>query len=304
MPITWQQLKKTRAYNREGFYKEIVSDVQQIAAIDQWLEQTYKKLQKWLFTSIAIAVVAFFLFFVIPIVGIPLFLLSLVSIVILSFLYIGKYGRLHLSDRRYQFTQKLLELINRDRQENSQLQINLSFQPVVRKHHQTQIHPHPYKTGWKLKFYEHEWLRLSGEFSDGTNFSLAMKDCLRQAAGWKRSRSGKRKFKSKVKWKATEVFLHLKFSRKRYGGIQVLQEDARNAIALPPNTTCKNFQVKDNAIKMKAKINPENPTGRSNERQFADNEIVRIDEIYATVVAMLLSSYQILNLATELTKKG
>jgi hypothetical protein len=304
MPITWKQLKKTRAYEREDSYKEIIGDLQQIVAIDQWLEKTYKKFQKWLIISIIIDFIAFLATFAMPGVGFPVLFLSIIFTIIFSFLYLGKNGRLHLSKRRYEFTQKLLELINRDSQEDSQLQIHLSFQPVVRKYNQTQVNPHPQKPGWKLKSYEFQWLQLSGKFSDKTHFSLAIKDLFRQASGVKRSRSGKRKFKSKVKCKATEVFLHLKFSRKRYGAIQVLQSDVQNAIKLPENTTCKKLQVKDNSIKMRVKIYPIQPTGQSNERQLTGNAIVQLEEIYGTVVAMLLSSYQILNLARELSKKG
>lgn len=153
----------------------------------------------------------------------------------------------------------------------------------------------------KRDFFADQWLDLQGDFLDGTQFALVATEFVVRKHGTKRSRSGKTKHKSKVKSKGIEVALVLHIPRKRYGAVDVLQQDAAEALQLPSPVVLKNFKIKQNRLQVVAKLPsidlPMNLVDQSDASQAAT-----VDLLSHTIGSLLLGSYHILNLAHKLSK--
>jgi hypothetical protein len=182
---------------------------------------------------------------------------------------------------------KILEMLARDSNREQNFRINLNFtKPTARsKKHSTSNHP--YRPGWKLEVYHDLWLNISGTFLDNTKFQLTILDINQVSSGWKRSRSGKRKYKTKTKFNNFEVAITLKYPFKKYGAVKAIKlADAQAAIKLPNWATCKKINISDRAIFLRVKVDSK----RS------------LEDVSQVVTMMFLSLYQILNLAKILSK--
>ena len=278
--------------------QRIVLDLEQIEATDRKYSRARKKYQTLLTISSVSIFLSFFLMFLLPL-GITVLAVAIIT-TFYFYHYHKKYSRLKIDPYRYFIVKKLTDLLHRDLGENEQLNLDLDFTKPIIAHKQIGEGDHPLRSGWKLKIYRDPWLNIQGQFCDRTNFNLDIVENYRHASGWKRSRSGKRKHKSKTKFKGSEICLQLSYSSKKYGAIHILKNDAIDAIQLPQFAELKSFKITDKLILIKVKVQQQ--LDRQVNLQFY--EVHKLDTTYQTVTAMLLSAYQMLNLARTLSKSN
>jgi hypothetical protein len=203
----------------------------------------------------------------------------------------GRYARLNLVNARYELLRQVLELVKRDMDAATPLQVQINFTAALDVAKKSETVPHPTRQGWKIDRFIDPWLSLSGKFLDGTHFSLKLTELSSKQYGWKRGRSGKSKYKSKVKSKG-ELELLLNCPRKKYGAMTLLQSDATAAIQLPPGAQLKQLKMTENRLLLVVKL----------PAWFGKTQPDK--NLYQTITMMFLSLYQILNLARLLSKSN
>ncbi|MEO1093700.1 MAG: hypothetical protein AAFX01_02220 [Cyanobacteria bacterium J06638_28] len=284
--------RSPHTYQTTATAARIKLDCQAIAEFDKQLEQQANLAT----TLIVIGVVALFLSFLgSALLGNAVLLyiilpLALGAIITGSVLNLQTQG-LRIPDIRYQLVLELIDILSRDMEENAFLHLQLNCSPTTHKLKKLDTIPHPSRPGrrgWKIDRFQDNWLTLGGTFIDDTNFSLAVIERAIAKYGWKRSRSGKRKFKRKEKSKGIELSLDLQLPRKRYGAIQVLQQEVSQAIQLPPQVRLKRLKISDRSFFLSIQAPP---------------ELVEHHALERLVTQLLLNAYHVLNLAKQLSKR-
>lgn len=300
MPIEFLKFRKNLSYTAKANVSTVIADLQEIAGIDQLAELQQTKYAKraldYCYGIIGCFVLGFILLFLIariPILVLGIFALFL-GIVVLTIAIIYelfkkfKVGRLNIINYRYEVTQRIVQMLARDMDVASEIEIQLSFKQTKNKENKTETIPHPNKRDWKIDKYQNEWLRLKGQLLDKTRFLLTATQGSKTQYGWKRGLSGKSKYKTKSNDVGLDVILTLNYPQRRYGAIKILQNEVSNAVKLPNLSYMRNVKVTEKAMHLSVRIAP----------QVADNE----QEIYQTITMMFLSLYQVLNLAKVLSK--
>ncbi len=171
------------------------------------------------------------------------------------------------------------------------LNVNLVLSSPIDATKKIQTTPHPHRHGWKIDHHRDPWLTIEGVFLDGTRFHLAATALHITQYGWKRGRSGKSKFKKKSKEKGQELEVTLKCSRRKYGALSVLKQDAMGAIRLPESARLRRFKASDHDLYLQIKT----PAWIGSDQA---------QQLHHAITMMFLSLYQILNLAKLLSKKA
>ena len=298
MTTETSQLDQELRYVAQKIPQQIIQDLDKIKIADQEYTKLRKKYQILLTISAISIFASFFLMFLLPL-GITVLVLAIIATFFFHHHY-KKYARLQIEPYRYLIVKKLAYLLQRDMPENSNLNVNLDFTKSVIQSKLVSEGAHSLRVGWKLRIYQDSWLNIQGEFCDRTNFNLNIIEHHRNVSGWKRSRSGKRKHKSKNKFKGSEICLQLHYPAKKYGAIQVLQQDAMDGIKLPLYVELKNFKLNHKSILLRVKLPPQFDIYNGYRQGLSEER--KIDTTYETVTAMFLSLYQILNLARTLSK--
>ncbi|OUL33383.1 hypothetical protein BV372_17000 [Nostoc sp. T09] len=299
MPINFLQFRKNLTYTAKANVSTIIADLQELAGIDQLAELQQSKYAKralhYFYGVIGCFVLGFMLLFLMekfPAVSLLILALFL-GIIILLFAIIYelfkkfKLRKLNIINYRYKVTQQIVEMLARDMDAASELEIQLSFKPTKIKENIAETIPHPTKRDWKIDQYQNEWLRLKGQLLDKTRFLLTATDVSKTQYGWKRS-SGKSKYKTKTNDMGLDVILSLNYPQRRYGAIKILQNEISSAINLPYLCSMRNVKLTEKALHLSVRMAP----------QVADNG----KHIYETIMMMFLSLYQVLNLAKVLSK--
>lgn len=269
-------------YETTAAAQRIQQDCKQIAAFDKKIEQR-KKIAVAIFTiSIICTVLSFF---VIEETPAPLFV-SLAGLGI-GWIFISLCGSLDIPDLRHQLLPPLLEVLGRDMGDDAIYKLKLNCTPSRHKTKKVDTIPDPSRAKWKIDRFRDNWLNLSGEFVDGTHFTLSLTELAISKYGWKRSRSGKSKFKRKHKSKGLELVLNLGFSRKRYGAIQLLQEEIQSAIQLPDRVRLKGVKLNDHMMMLTIKAPP---------------EYLKLEFLPNLITQLLLNAFHVLTLAKQLSK--
>lgn len=300
MPIELTEFRKSLCYTIQSPIANIATDLQELEKLDQLAENKQKEYGKKSLYYFLGAITSIILIFVLSITGISDSLLGLIGIllflVIIGLIFASiyalikrsKFKRLNLNNYRYQLVKNILQMLSRDMDKTAVVDLQLSFQPIDKKEHKTSEIPHPQKSGWKIDTYQHEWVKIKGQFLDKTRFELTATGISKKQYGWKRGRSGKSKYKSKTKSGGLDINLSLIYPVNRYGAVKILQNEVSSAVKLPEFSQLRNLRVTDKAIQITARILP----------QVAENN----QQIYQAIAGMFLSSYQILNLAKMLSK--
>jgi hypothetical protein len=283
MAIDSKTFQKTLTYTATACSKQIFQDLEAIAKIDKEVEKNKSKFTAIFFISL---IGAFILAFLTPTVPALRFLVvgCIISMVVGN-IFMVRYSRLHIPNYRYELLKKVLSMLERDRKQDTDVNINLILSSPTDKTKQTSTGSHPYRQGWNIKFFQNEWLNLEGKLLDNNRFQLTLTELYQIASG----RNFRGKYKSKTKAKGGEILLKLVFSQRQYGAIKLLKQEAQEAIRLPEKVRFRSLNVTDKAILLKVKLAPE----------LMNNQAV----LYQTITMMLLSLYQILNLAKLLSKK-
>ena len=135
--------------------------------------------------------------------------------VVLIVLY-SRQRRLNVADVRYQLPGQLTQMLGRDMVKDAVFDVKIDFFFADVKKQTNGKRPLSFAARLEASVF----LKIRGfacgeSFLDGTEFTLLLNDLTVIRSGFKRSRSGKRKHKSKTKPKGTEAKLLLKFSRKK-----------------------------------------------------------------------------------------
>ncbi|MGK7908768.1 MAG: hypothetical protein AB4040_16290 [Synechococcus sp.] len=288
MAINLAQLRQSKTYRGQAPEPQLLEDLSAIAGFDRYIETIIRRYQILFGCSAVAAIAAAFGANAFP----PLVYLAAGLGIVASIAAIlwGLQGRFNLSNYRYEFPQHLLPLLARDCSPSHPLDLILLFTSPTHRPKFIGKAPHPTRSGWKVQHFRDPWLKLQGEFLDGNQFALTVTERTQIASGWKRTRRGKYKHKRKIKCKGSELLLNFTFPRKRYGGMQVLQQDVRGAIQLPPETELKGVKADERSLQLKVKTT-------SHLAQSAEG-------LSQVAAAMFLSLYQILNLARMLSKNA
>lgn len=291
MPIDLDNFQRNLIYKATVPAPIILQDLNVMATIDRVAEERQKRFREMLVWFIFGVVLSIFLIYSV---------LNEIALVLLigfaiAAVYAGimkrKYKHLNLQNQRYELLKKILEMLERDMENNAKINVHLVLSPPTQKDKRINTIPHPYQSGFKIDLFRDEWLKLQGQFLDKTRFILTATELYQTKYGWKQSRSGKSKYKSKSKPKGLEFSLALTCSRRRYEAIKVLQNEVTSAVKLPDMILVKRLRVTDKEMELTTKMPPSYLSGDST------------NLIYRTITMMYFSLYQVLNLAKMLSKK-
>ncbi|MBW4573836.1 MAG: hypothetical protein KME08_00970 [Aphanothece sp. CMT-3BRIN-NPC111] len=306
MPINLEIFQKNLTYEITATVEQIWEDLNKIVAIDRNAESQQAKFGKLLTIFIVGAVVSILLAFAslflpttadgsITSLAVAIFILGLVvgGGFIVAAIYAGmrqgRYSRLNLPDYRHELLKKVLEMLKRDMEDDANVSVRLVLSPSNQKNKLIKTVPHRYQSGFQVDIFRDEWLNVTGQFLDKSHFILSTTELSQTKHGWKRSRSGKSKYKSKSKSQGALISLTLKYPTNRYGAVKILKDEVMGAVKLPEASEIKRLRLTDKSINLTVKISPSN----------SENE----DNLYQTITMMLLSIYQVLNLGRILSKK-
>lgn len=287
MTVDLNQLSQTLTYRATAAVPTILSDLEAIAELDKTIEAKQKRFTIILVAAIVIIFISFFLMAI----AIGFFTLFIgIILAVFAGIMVQRYSGKNIPNYRYRLLQKILGMLERDMEADGTLQVDLVLSPPKDARKKVQTTPHPHRRGWKIDHYRDPWLRVQGTFLDGTEFVLDSTELYITQYGWKRSRSGKSKYKSKSKPKGFELGLVLDCSKRKYRALSVLRQDAEGAVQLPQSVRLKRLKTDEDRLYVMAKTPP-----------WGDTE-GGINSLYQTVTMMFLSLYQVLNLARKLSK--
>ncbi len=278
-----QQIAKSRRFHGQLSIDEFSSLIDQLADLDKASEATKKKGCFGVVLSVLFVPVGALggLAIDLPVLAGIAAVLGLVGVIV-SIVKIVSASKTDFEDRRYQLADRLTQLLQTDMPADATLDVGLDLakpnarDKFVRKG----------KAGhWDVNFYEDSWLTLAGQFVDGTRFTVSMIEKHQDRSRWKRGRSGKMKHKSKTKTAALAV-VSLKPKEKRYPNAGALGANARGAVQLPRLAEIKDLSRKENVLTLKVLL----------------KTTWTVSNGVELITKMLLSLYQILNLAKHINK--
>lgn len=284
MVLDLESLKRTKGvYRAVTPIPTVKEDLHQLDFIQQEINSKKKESRPIWIAGIVGIVISLLLPVGLGSIAIGLFVISAV-VLIIGLVRRPRGIKIHFGRQRLLLG--ILDMLDRDSQSASKFNVVLACTSDSDPLKQIETRLDPYRDRWKIDFIRDNWLNLKGELIDGTQFQLSITDLSVSKYGWKRSRSGKSKFKRKNKDKGTEIGLSLQFSRKRYGAIQVLQDEIQGAIQLPQNAQLKRIKASDRNLSFNVRMEKAPPT-----------------VLQTPIVQMFLSAYQVLNLAKKLSQQ-
>lgn len=286
MPDFVKQLSDSRKFKGQITAPELSHSLEELAALDKASERT--KLNGCLVAFLGVVVIVVGIVLVNdrslwPVVGWFVAALGL-GVMIWGLAKRAAASRTDFEDRRYLLLGNMNRLLSVDVTRDSPLDLQLNLQAVDKKSKRVGSG----KAGiWNVDYYEDPWLNLHGDFRDGTKFSVLFIEKYQYRHRKKRSASGKIKHKSKTK-SAVQAVVSVKPKEKRYPGVAQLGQQARGAVQLPRGAEVKDLSTRDNVLTLKA----------------ARKGDWNVDGSTQLLSQMLLSLYQVLNLAKKIDKSG
>lgn len=281
-----------KRFSQELIYRDtnsplaIAQSLQKIGEVDLYFETQKKKFQSLTLIISSLCLTSFIVLVLGGIVfGLPAFIFTLILTIYFA-VKLSKYGKLDIPNFRHELPQRILTMLDRDINREIPVTIAADFRSPIDKSKKISSRPHPYRSGLEIQEYKNLWFNLTGELLDKSQFQLNIIDFNRVTSGWVRSSSGKNKYKSKTKYRGTEINVSLKYSQRKYGAIQLLKQNVLEAIQLPGDVSIKRLKVTDKFLFLSALS-----------RSQASNKL------YEITVSIFLSLYQVLNLARVLSKR-
>lgn len=314
-------LRRQKAYQNTAPIPVILEDMATIADLDRVAEAESQRLRKvadtWTGWGCGAAGLSFLCLFAASFLGsFAVFLLLLGVGTTIFFLARASQtrqkalyeGELDFPNHRYQLLQRLLPVLKRDMKPKGAIGINLDLSaPDRRQKFITQM-PHPRRRGWKIDFFEDPWLRLKGRFVDGTRFLLTLNQRHQIRSG--RNVNGKQR--TRPRFKGFDLRLDITCSPQLHPTLAQLPP-LQGAVQLPHSATLKQIKITPKGLCIKVRL-PEGPfpafipastrpalTYRD-PRQLLPSAIAQSEQdletaLYETSLAMLLSAFQVINLA-------
>lgn len=279
------QIKRRGIFQVEATPDEILNQVTQLRELDQCAEG--KQGIGTIAIVLGIPLIGFGIFGMAgagsPLAAIPL-VLGVMAIVG-GIIYRVIAGKLNLADRRYELLANTIETLRRDMASTAKMQAFVSFRsPTDNTKFQRKGEIGP----WKVSFYSDAWFRLNGRFLDNTAFQLEVTELTQKRGRWKRSRSGKNKYKQKIKT-ATVANLRLKAKPHKYPNLDTYAPQVAASAVLPAWCELKQCNATADSISMKigTKQTWEVPRSGGKKTRFHGGQMVSM---------MFLSLYRILNI--------
>ncbi len=220
---------RDRIYTMRATPERLLRDLEAIAALDARSERN----RRVAITTAVVAAVVFVSSFVLP-ESLPqtlskLMAIGAVAVFVVSIVMLILYGRTDFPNNRYMLFSELVRLLGRDMARDAELQVELDLAPpnVKRKRG-----PTGQAGEWRVVHYRDPWLRMAGRFADGTSFRIAIVELFEHRGRYKKTRSGKQKYKDKTK-SATRVSVKLFPKVQRYGNLNAIEGRAWSFLKLP-----------------------------------------------------------------------
>lgn len=291
MSTALEKFRNSLVYAHTATAAEVVADLEQIQALDKTKESETKKFGCLgaLLVPLAIAG-ALFGAMIHPALSVTsLVLFGGGAVFLLMKAYAANKG--NVEDRRYRLLRSLVDLLSRDMAADAMITVSMSLKAADRKANFVTEG----KTGhWNYKLYHDNWLSLEAKLLDGTACRIQVTERRQNRYRWKRSASGKSKYKTKVK-AAMEVALRLKPKTRKYSNLSEIGEDPEGAVQLPSWAILKGLTVQDGGLMMKSATKTQWDAPGPGEKGKGPHGV--------HLIAMsMLSLYQILNLSRAVTK--
>ena len=264
---------------------QIVTDMEGLRRFDAEVEKKVAILTKVGALGIAVLVIGGVTGFIVekPILGISAVVVGLsLAIVGFSLRFFGQ--RSNLEDRRYRFVAGLMTLLSKDIAQDTPVTARVDF----RSQNDPEKLDRKGRVGpWNVNFFIDDWLQLSGQFMDGTKYSVTLIEKFQERHRTKRSASGKIKHKSKTK-SSSEAIVTLKIKPKHYPRANQVFKIARRAVKLPPWVSVKSIQADEQSLTLRTATNVD-----WNARSGAEEDVSR--DAVNWVAMHFLSLYRILH---------
>ncbi|WP_428264151.1 hypothetical protein [Haliangium sp.] len=285
MAIDIGEFLRTQRYQRSARPAEIVADVASLGTVDKLNEGRARTWGIFATTFWVLMVFCGFFGLMIPplLVGAIFFLVGGIVTTVMK----RRHKGVDLIDRRYQLIDRLARLVEADMASDSTLDIDADLGNPARS---DKLAREGEAGHWKVKYYVDSWLSMQGRFMDGTSFAISMVHHLQKRTRWKRSSSGKLKHKSKEKAKNVAV-VQLRAKPQKYPRLPTLAGALTQAVQLPHQARLLMTHIDGHRMTMKVSVN---------DNWCEDPEGPRGSEVIAM---MLLSLYQVLNLAKAIDKR-
>jgi len=184
--------------------------------------------------------------------------------------YGGKLKRYHW---RYETLRDLCGTLQRDTLPNAPVNVSLALQDTSRAVSEA---PWPVRKKGKQSFSEEDWLSIAGQFLDGAQYSLALREMVRKRTYVNPRGKYKTKFRSLY-------FLELRVvcPKDLYGDLRPLENGLRKTARLPQSCVLRSVKAGGKAVAMKVRIG-------------------QMEDVRGAAVMMFLALYRGLNLARRL----
>lgn len=284
---------RTHIYSTHALPHVIERDVHELQGLDRYYE---RKVWQWTRRALVGFLMAFPVMCVasgentseknLMLVGFVL----CIAWVINAFRLRAKYEQRDLEDRRYQLIARLVRCLAMDMRPDQPLRVMLD----LRKPDVAPKHTHKGTTnGWAVEYFRDPWLQLQGRFADGTRFAIRITDIVQNRSRPKIGQSGKRKIKTKQKGKAIAV-VELAAKPEAYPLLPQVAEGVREAVQLPGQARLKDLKIRGHRLALECIIPYDWHEAEESEDRLVGSRVVAM---------MLLSLYQVLNLARSLEKR-
>ena len=296
MSIDFREFSSNRVYNRTAGVDAIVADMAELSKFDAYHEA---KQRQWTTLLIVFAIVACVALVAlvyssgaVQMVGIAVCLAGSLATIAALFKR-SAHKRLNIEDRRYLAVGNLLPLLGSDIAPEATVHLRIDFNP---SDHRSKFQRKGRVNDWKVKYYSDPWLEIRGRFVDGTAFLITLVYNLQLRSKWKRSYSGKMKHKTKQKIK-TVLSVRLKAKPTKYPRLPQVMEGAKSAVQLAPGATLLDLRASGHSMSMKVSC-------RSFWQEPEPGEPRQKDSVSNTFAMMLVSMYQVLNLAKDISERN
>lgn len=201
----------------------------------------------------------------------------------------SRYKRLNLDNRRYELVTRLMRYLSADMAAGQPIDVTIDLRELD---HGDKHTGEGASNGWKIRYYKDPWLQVQGRFVDGTSFVIQLVQLLQKRSKWKRSASGKMKQKTKRKGKAVAV-VRLSAKPDKYPRLSRVAGDAHQAVQLPGHAALGDLVIDGHRLTIKSTII----------ERWTDGEEDGEHSGSQAIAMMLLSLYQVLNLAKAIDKR-
>ncbi|GAB4569549.1 MAG: hypothetical protein Tsb0020_23770 [Haliangiales bacterium] len=196
------------------------------------------------------------------------------------------HARLDIENRRYEMTQNVVRLLAADMAPDAGLAVHIDFGAADALHKRSDSET---VGEWDVERFRDPWLSLAGRFVDGTRYRVRFSHELQKRSRWKRSASGKRKYKSKRKSKNVAA-IELRPKASKYPHLPSLARALDETVQLPEYAELAHAELDGDRITLKALV-----------RDGWREDGLRASHVIAM---MLLSGYQVLNAAKAIGRRG